>query len=507
MAGILDAFVVGNGPCGLAIAAALTGHVTAMYNGPHYARGVETTFEAALGKSGVLIDAAALDTLTPDRLPYPSERSKNPAAVLYDSLNHPFADASSQRYGPLLRYSRRPTDLKVRCVGRGPYGGSWADMPESLLTLSPGSWMNLPGPTLEEYYGSDLGGRITRGEVLRYYQAYPSLVGLRSVVSEHVEVVSAALEPQAGNGTDGAPLWRIVTRGVAGGQGGADEIHYARNLILANGMYDRPKRLNGSHAPAQAAFGPLEDAACAEEACSGAVNMDARCQEAPPEPVAEDFAFVTHRSPAADWYKEVGGSGGRRYLMVVGAGLTAADCIASHLAALPADAPVTILHVFKELDASPLAKFKDASPMYREYGHLIALMQGAAQDPRYRPCSGRVLKSVSGTQEVVLGGAEGSGAAEETVRVDRLALLLGSLPALDFLGPAERRRVAAMATIVERKFTLPVDPWTLQVPGVHNLYAAGPVRGDNFVRFVVGDGVFITRSILKQRRLAAADRA
>ena len=95
------------------------------------------------------------------------------ATLLADALLRPDAD----RFGgdPARTYveTRHVPSLSVphAIIGDGPVGGSWNGMAGDTSTLSPGCWMELPGLRLEED-GVDVGGRIDRGAVGRYYRRY-----------------------------------------------------------------------------------------------------------------------------------------------------------------------------------------------------------------------------------------------------------------------------------------------------------------------------------------------
>eukprot|EP01059_Diplonema_ambulator_P017494 TRINITY_DN294_c0_g2_i1.p1 TRINITY_DN294_c0_g2~~TRINITY_DN294_c0_g2_i1.p1 ORF type:complete len:459 (+),score=57.37 TRINITY_DN294_c0_g2_i1:630-2006(+) len=426
---MLDVVVVGNGPCGLALVGALTGKVTARYDGRHRVKAYDELLRRVVGKGEPLWKADLKDGINTAEIPFVSTRSANPAALFFDSLSHPFADSTPQYFPPVLTYSPHPTHLTVLSISPTPPGGSWNAMPPSMATLSPGHWMELPGASIAEWArgvpdSGYIAMRPPRSAISKYYQAYPQMVGIQDNVKAGVSVVKA--EEIATGG------WRLE---LSDG-----DVVEAANLVLANGMYDVPKRLGV---------------------------------------VGEDLDFVTHR---------VVGSGDVGTLLVVGAGLSAADCICEYL-----NRGGKVLHVFKgSALESPLAKFQDSSVAYQEYTRLLEWMQGTGT-ASYTPYANYTVSSFNPDRTATLSPTV------TTPQFTQAAVLIGSLPSFAFFPQHIQDRLAGLTTFVDRKFTLQVDPWDLSVPGIPNLYAAGPIRGDNFVRFITGDSVVITKSILERK--------
>ena len=95
-----------------------------------------------------------------------------------------------------------------------------------------------------------------------------------------------------------------------------------------------------------------------------------------------------------------------------------------------------------------------------------------------------------------------------TVAADAVAVLIGSTPDLAFLPPevhSALRAGGAPATTYKgveatHPVFLAVDPFDMQVQAVPNLYALGPLRGDNFARFAVHDGHGVAERLRGQRR-------
>jgi hypothetical protein len=196
-------------------------------------------------------------------------------------------------------------------------------------------------------------------------------------------------------------------------------------------------------------------------------------------------------------------------------------------------------------------KFGQPSTMYREYFELSQLMRGASTAANYQAWAGSTLRAVATSQPAADGASAGSStgssasvgvrctiqrlphaqgeveAAAASVAVDRVVVLIGSTPDLSFVRsesgtvallrgqgqvalPTEPPLVSSRAEkgSKQRVATHPVyadvDPWTMDVVedeageepagaragstvAAAALWAAGPLRGDNFVRFVLGD--------------------
>ena len=181
-----------------------------------------------------------------------------------------------------------------------------------------------------------------------------------------------------------------------------------------------------------------------------------------------------------------------------------------------------VTHVFRgEASATKIvSKFGRPHPMYTDYYELSQLMSGAAHSEQYllrRICVHHVIMgpnlyahSPRSRYNVIVGATlhavhdDGecelraiAGAETVSVTADRVVILIGSTPDLRFLRGDLADRVSGRldppdpTSATARKATHPVyvdvDPHSLQVLVDDSLFAWGPLRGDNFVRFLVGD--------------------
>jgi thioredoxin reductase len=404
--------VVGNGPPAIALSLILSGRWP-YYQGGH----PDAALDARLTGADTLLEqnlAPLCEGIT--------GRGDNPVGRLFDTLHHPMADAGTVRPTCLGLKARPDQAVSHRIIGTGPPGGSWHAMPEGMLTLSPGFWMELPGWSLFDWGRSrghwlDPAGRLPRARVADYFSDYVPHMGL----TEHFrcgERVTTAKPVSDG--------WLVTTEGE-----GARHYQFEK-LVLATGMYDRPRRLGIG---------------------------------------GEDMPWVTHRAG--------GCADGSGPLLVVGAGLSAADGI---LAARAAGREV--VHVFvDDPDATPMARLDPAT--YPEYHWLVTLMKGAGE-LGYVPLSGSRLTAIGDDGGCTLSGPDGKGSVTLAGATgNRVAVLIGSDPDLGFL----------QAELPSVDGQLQVDPYTFRV-GPSGLYAMGPLAGDNFVRFITGHALGVARDIL-----------
>eukprot|EP01060_Flectonema_neradi_P039856 TRINITY_DN8933_c0_g1_i1.p1 TRINITY_DN8933_c0_g1~~TRINITY_DN8933_c0_g1_i1.p1 ORF type:complete len:456 (+),score=88.71 TRINITY_DN8933_c0_g1_i1:107-1474(+) len=440
---ILDALVIGNGPAGMSIVGELTGKVSGRYEkGTHPVKEFDALMASRINEAGsnLLRDLRTDDFVMSDYAHYPT-RSKNPMSQYFDYINHPFADIGGTASMTCLRYTDTPTNLRVMAIGSGTHGGSWATMPRDMPAASPGHWMRLPGSAYQKWYDHP---RPPRGQIADTYKHYPEMMGIADNFLNE-KVVKASFTAK-GFDLDGeqASYWEVETD--------SGKALRATNLILANGMYDVPRKLNVP---------------------------------------GEELSHVT--------YREVGELESGSTIVVVGAGLSAADFIAT------VDESVTIHHIFRTSAKDTLIgeKFSTPSDIYSEYFSLWQLMSGRVKRDTYRPHPSSVVSSIT-ENSVVIKDSKGGG-EEEVISTDagsRVFIMIGSVPDFSFFDADTQQALQNASSIVDRKYYLPHDAWTskIKVPGLQSVYAAGPIRGDNFVRFFLGDAIAITKDILKQNK-------
>ena len=278
---LLDAIIVGAGPAGIGASLALAGWR------PHYVprcavadEQLEQRLRAAGGAAANEGRALAVEEL-PRLASGVRGRSNNPLALVLDALQHPGVDQGWR--APSCLELRRDTSAATSflMLDPNPPGGSWHTMHASTRTLSPGPWMEFPGLPLAHQpafaaaptpaaAAAAAAARQPRGVIAEYYEAAADHFD----VAQHYRpwrVATVAWDPAA------LAPWTVE---VEGPDGSRPPPLRARSLVLATGTAGVASRLGVA---------------------------------------GEDHPFVTHRCAAlpAD----------ARTVLVVGAGLSAADCI------------------------------------------------------------------------------------------------------------------------------------------------------------------------------------
>mmetsp|Transcript_72515 Transcript_72515/g.193358 ORF Transcript_72515/g.193358 Transcript_72515/m.193358 type:complete len:460 (+) Transcript_72515:17-1396(+) len=371
-------------------------------------------------------------------------RANNEICVLLDQLHLPSAE-SLRDYPSLLEMRREPKDARSHVVVTQTVGGMWEAMNGTWATLSPGSWMQLPGWTLDAFLSStgrvaNSQDRLERSIVADYYKAYVSHFDLSNSFLPGSRVEKVAKRDGGG--------WSVEVLTSDGQR----TIH-ADNVVLAGGSYSLPRRLSIP---------------------------------------GEDLPFVSHRS------KLTGPPAGTT--LVVGAGLSAADLIIALLRARK-----HVIHIFRtRADQTKIVdKFGRFSQMYLEYFQLSELMKGKLRSDLYKPWPSSQLVGVDegGRCSVSQDGRL------EYVQADEVRVLVGSSPDLTFLpegvvSPPRTRGVLTSGDENPHEVFVDVDPGTFEAsPG---LFAVGPLRGANFVRFLVGDAFGVVSALERQKNRQGA---
>lgn len=356
----IDTIVIGNGPAGICASLGLAGY-RPYYSGVHPDPPLHAELFAAR-------DRPLTEMPVPAATPGMSARAGNPVGRFFDAVHHPVADHGG-RHARCMELRRHPERaIRHLVLGRDEPGGSWHHMPAGMRTLSRGYWMELPGLTMEEWGRAQ--GRwpgshdpIDRAEVATYYADVVRRTGLSEHFISGVTVTRA--EPDGDH-------WRVAGHGPE--EGDLFTLR-CRRLVLAVGMYDRPRRL---------------------------------------EILGEAGERVTHRVPGE----------GEGPLLVVGAGLSAGDAI---LMARAQGRPV--VHAFID-DPAECSMARLAPDIYPDYHRIAREMAGPAIDG-YEPLRGARLTAVDEDGTCHLECRAG----RATRKVEQVAVLIGSLPDLSLLPP------------------------------------------------------------------------
>ncbi|XP_034143396.1 oxidative stress induced growth inhibitor 1 isoform X2 [Esox lucius] len=491
---ILPVIVIGNGPSGICLSYMLSGYTP--YLSPENSHPNPVL-------QGKLDQQPNLSLLEQD-LEYLCEglegRSSNPVAVLFDSLLLPDSDYGLEHASPLLWRYEPERAIPHLVLGRGPPGGAWHAMEGSMLTLSLANWMELPGLKLKEWMRDKRrnvrNDRATPAEIASYYQHYVSQMGLVDNFACGTTVTS--LRRVNCEGAIGCSMWEVqgTQRRDQLEEGCPTEVPFtvcAENVVLATGTHDIPARLGVE---------------------------------------GEGLPFVCHRF----WELEAAISSGQLDhtsdpLLVVGAGLTAADAIltAHHL-----NTPV--YHAFRRSVTDPGLIFNQLPKLlYPEYHKVHQMMTQQQQEPQdqgstYSGGTGAQMDQQENSNNISLSSGsypgyislpkhrvvafkpdrkcvlEAQDGHRTVLQVSMALVLIGAHPNLSFL-PEDGRPLGLnpQEPISCRRNPLDVDPYTYQSVSESGLYAMGPLVGENFVRFLKGGSLAIASDLAKKQRAKAED--
>uniref|UniRef100_S4RB55 Oxidative stress induced growth inhibitor 1 n=1 Tax=Petromyzon marinus TaxID=7757 RepID=S4RB55_PETMA len=475
--------VIGNGPSGICLSYLLSGYRPYLSEGapPHPNHILQIKLEENLHTSILEQD-----------LEYLCEglegRSANPVALLLDSLLHPDADCGADLPSP-IRWEPEPHRAIPHVVlGKGAPGGAWNAMDTSMQTLSLGNWMELPDLPFKDWIREQRrhlrNDRATTADVARYYRHYVKCKGLQQSFVSGVIVTSVhrlrdpeLIRPSSPSSPSASPLHpssASSANGVAGIGPARWEVR-GHHLAVSGGGEGRLRRFRLR--------------AAAVVLATGGTDSPARLGVP-----GEGLPFVQH-APAALERAVARGEVGRdsEPLLVVGAGLTAADAV---LAARHHAAPVQ--HAFRRAVTDPALIFNQLPKMlYPEYHKVHHMMgesdtsyNGYASLPRHRVLEFRP------DRKVLLQGPAGE---LRVLPVSMALVLIGSNPDLSFLACAGRSLAMDPSRAVScRHNPLDVHPFTYECERGCGLFAVGPLVGDNFVRFCLGGALGVVGCLEKR---------
>ena len=400
-------------------------------------------------------------------------------------------------------------DDNQRCshivLGWGKPGGVWHYMEQSLLTLSLCEWLNLPVYSFLDWKKEDMKDkertsdahckpsqleerRVTAGDIAKYYLKYVKKMNLadnflNGVVVNKVERLSThslcqtsfeedmdfkSLSCTRRMCEDPTPscdrgvccpsieqtdtCWQITTKSCCKLTKKREQVVVrAKKLVLACGL-TRPRRL---HVP------------------------------------MEDACFVMHDMSQFRSHVEHIKSTGKP-IVVIGAGMSAADAVLFSM-----EHQIPLYHAFYQgSDDNSLIFTKLPHGMYCEYHSIWNLMQGKEKSPYYTPLDQhKVVEFLEGGYCVLNSCKDGS---LKTIEISVAIVMVGSIANLDFLPDDVKQTLAIDPTqpIDSKHNPLNVDLYSFQSESCPNLYALGPLAGDNFVRFLFGSGLGCAQSIL-----------
>ncbi|XP_031709093.1 oxidative stress-induced growth inhibitor 2 isoform X2 [Anarrhichthys ocellatus] len=516
--------IIGNGPSGICLSYLLSGHkpyldTAAVHPNPILYRKLQETKHLSI---------------TEQDLEYLSEglegRSRNPVAVLFDTLLHPNADFGYE-FPPVLQWRRdKKQHIPHLVLGRATPGGAWHAMEGSMLTISLGIWMELPGVNYRDLTNGKhrdvTSDRATPEEISSYYRNYVKLKGLQKNFVDNTYVTSVqklcrgheaeGLENRHSDQVDGGVGEGFEGNGVEclnnGGGGALWEVRgyqqvqnnthvpfslFAENVVVATGASDSPVRLGGE---------------------------------------GEDLPFVFHS------ISDLGLAVSQRKLdmhsdpvLIVGAGLSAADAVLC-----ACNSHIRVLHVFrKSVDDSDLIFKQLPKTLYPEYHKVYHMMcsqtytnvapSSALNRPQAVSIASSVCAKMCPKPQLAAGNMAGNGSVSlfadytsfpehslvsfqsdmkcllqgnnslKAFKISMALVLIGTNPNLFFLkGQGQYLGQDPTKPISCTQNPIDIHPYTFECTKEPGLFAMGPLVGDNFVRFLKGGALGIASCLLKR---------
>ena len=414
----------------------------------------------------------------------------------------------------------------------------WHGVEPSTLTLSHQEWLDLPLYSFndwkkdekrrnDEKNDKNSKWRAKAGHVAQYYQDYIHKLSLKdnfvsSVMINKVDQIwDCPLSPHSPGHKPTTPPWSITptlsspatSPTSVGIISEGDIIHSAKCLCdkgvccptiiqcnpewMLQGQYLKPscckRRDQGETSP----MSPLGSPPSPNSIVVTSRKIVLACGLTQPKMLGipgEDLPFVAHSLP--DFKKRLKCSkrrGRSGSALVVGAGMSGADAVLYCL-----DNDIHVNHSFHQDLSKPnnLLLSKLPSGHYLEYQRVWRLMQGLETSHLYTPLKGTRVKSFSTNGEAILNSSSG---LDMRLATSVGMVSIGSQANLGFL-PQDISSVLGIdpsQAIDSKNNSVDIDSFTSQSERVPNLYALGPLAGDNFVRFLFGSGLACAKSIQK----------
>lgn len=544
-----DVAIIGNGPSAICLSYFLSGNWP-FYNGETHPN---ETLQWHLSE----IDPSL--SLVEQDLAFLSEglegRSSNPVAVLFDALTSPNADLGDE-YPACVDFRHIPDNAIPHAVfGKGAPGGSWNTIESSLLTVSAGSWMELPGTDFESWRRKsdekfEHGNRVKVGDVSAYYLDYVRENDLEKNFYSYTKVTSVKkvnpcsdlvdsetgeeeICPKCSTYHSQKSHWEIKSTNFNYFSNGStveeERITKAKFVVLATGSHDDPRKLKvegeDEYSYVMHSFRELEDAIMGGFFMSPTLSKKVKRKISRHNPlgqlesISSDVAKLSREQNSNEVEDSANREGKPRQknnhicdslqpLMVVGAGLTAADAIT-----IARSKRIPVIHVFRCKCNNASLVFHNLPPaLFPEYHKVFSMMNGIP-DPESGGClqcytafQGYTVSQFLEGGEVVISDRETE--TEKTIKCGGVLVCAGARPILDFLenegrnlGTSEKDEI-----IDSSKNPVEIDTITYESTKETNLFAMGPLVGDNFVRYLRGGALGITNSIWNSSYKSVIDR-
>ena len=181
-------------------------------------------------------------------------------------------------------------------------------------------------------------------------------------------------------------------------------------------------------------------------------------------------------------------------ILVVGAGLSAADAILHALSN-----GLSVVHVFRQDPSDQRLIYHTMDrKVYSEYVKLFQMMCGRLRDPSYTPLPQHTVKEFSTPGVCTL--CDHRTKSTKNITISLAMVLIGGQAQLDFLPEVISSQLGLKPDqpIEPKKNPMDIDAYNFEAEQFPSLFAMGPLAGDNFVRFVLGGAVGITKKLRKK---------
>lgn len=441
-------------------------------------------------------------------------RGGRPLSLLMDQLQNPCVDAGLD-VPSLLHWKSKEQRQEHKIIdhvvlGKGQPGGAWQSMDPNVLTISLSRWMSLPGLDLrqweklveqeqvqksvlvdgdpcshsprEKISACKPASRVPVGTVAAYYRDYVSKQGLEKYFRCGTTVTS--VRPIDGIVNEEDFPW--IVEGYVNKTGKRFQ-YRCRRVVLATGTTDLSNHLGIPGEVSQSSW------------------------------VTHDLNDLESRlDQLVSQYGEVAPDGLVDPVLVIGAGLSAADAImAARFRGIP------VLHAFRDGSSDWNKESTDKiktnifdklqwlpSSVYPDYHKVYEMMaDGGTNYPLYKSLPGYTLVNLNGNSDDRNSNRSSKGTVtllapngqSQTFRVSTVAILIGYKADLSYLenngiglGKLPNEPINCKSNPIE------VDDFTYEVLKAprKGLYALGPLVGDNFVRFILGGAFGILAHLL-----------
>ncbi|CAF1219762.1 unnamed protein product [Didymodactylos carnosus] len=432
-------------------------------------------------------------------------RTRNPIALLLDFLLHPDADLGTNSPTKLNWKHVSNQHIDHVCIGRGTPGGVWNKLTsQHLSTVSLANWMELPNYSFSEFRqsrrsssneNSDIqqhqqdSKRATYDEVRHYYKDYVRRRQLQKNFLNNREVTSiqrVCAEPAYYDEVKDEIhptelLWEI--RGYKTDKEQTPFCLHAKHVVLATGTtQEQTRSLNIVSDEQPQSF--IKSTLCDIEQ------------------LIENKQLTSHSKP----------------LLVVGCGLSAIDVIL-----LCEKYSIPVMHVFrKAIDDPDLVFNKLSSNLYPDYEKLYEKMKHAIKQqqqqlantqkssPLYQCFHQCDIISINEHSTVIrdLKLSTKAQLVQYEYDISYAVKLTGPEIKLNFFeNNGQYLATNKTKTLQSNDNPISINPITYECTAYENLYAIGPLVGDNLIRFLQGGACAVAASLLKKLKPTSRKRS